>query len=59
MRPEVPVRIMGGGEAYLAEWVLTKVVKVVEAGKTLKWYVTRYLHAAYAGLPMSLQAEWK
>ena len=42
----------------MVEWVCPKVAEWAEAVKTLGWYTTRYLQAAYAVLIMSLQSEW-
>ena len=42
----------------MVEWVRLKVVEWAEAVKTLGWYTTRYLQAAYSVLEISLQSEW-
>ena len=42
------------GGVHLAECVWPKVAEWVEAAKTLGWYATRYLQAAYSFLPCNV-----
>eukprot|EP00957_Ditylum_brightwellii_P116202 8863407-Ditylum_brightwellii.AAC.1 len=55
-------RYVGGyiaGKADKTTWVKPKIAAWVEGVKALTGFATRYPQTAYAGLVMSLQAEWQ
>ena len=50
---------VGDDKASMERWVISKVEKWTEGVKVLGRYAKRYPQTTYAGLTMSLQAEWQ